>query len=367
MEIERTQSDWSVGRGEESSSSTKADNLLLPFLEATSEEESRDHLTELISTHAAPVIKGIINYRLCCSVDRTERVPRDPHAEDIYNDVVVHLLTRLNECRTASDGRMIGDLRSYVAVVTYHACHRYLRQKYPNRHSLKNKLRYLLTHQSGFSLWEGEDKELLAGFRIWCDCRLAPRNAEKLQRLAHAPHACLPIKALTKEVERTRPADLLAAIFDYVGVPLILDDLVNVVAVIWGIKDQETEREPTEMADLPDMRPDAETEVEQREYLQQLWSEILQLPVAQRTALLLNLKDAQGRGCITLFPLTGVATMRHIAEALEMPAANLAELWKSLPLDDHAIATRLALTRQQVINLRKSARERLARRLKAFR
>jgi hypothetical protein len=37
-----------------------------------------------------------------------------------------------------------------------------------------------------------------------------------------------------------------------------------------------------------------------------------------------------------------------------------------LPLDDATIAGLLGLTRQQVINLRKSARERLARRLKGF-
>jgi len=46
-----------------------------------------------------------------------------------------------------------------------------------------------------------------------------------------------------------------------------------------------------------------------------------------------------------------------------MTIEALAELWNSLPLDDHAIAARLGITRQQVINLRRAARERLARRL----
>jgi hypothetical protein len=47
-------------------------------------------------------------------------------------------------------------------------------------------------------------------------------------------------------------------------------------------------------------------------------------------------------------------------------AGQFAELWPQLPLDDATIAGLLNLTRQQVINLRKSARERLARRLKGF-
>jgi hypothetical protein len=91
-----------------------------------------------------------------------------------------------------------------------------------------------------------------------------------------------------------------------------------------------------------------------------------QLPLNQRAALLLNLKDPGGRGCITLFPTTGVATLRQLADALEMSAEGFAALWNELPIEDARIAELLGLTRQQVINARKSGRERLARRLKGF-
>jgi hypothetical protein len=37
-------------------------------------------------------------------------------------------------------------------------------------------------------------------------------------------------------------------------------------------------------------------------------------------------------------------------------------LWNKLPMDDNGIAAFLRVTRQQVINFRKSAKERLARR-----
>jgi hypothetical protein len=49
-----------------------------------------------------------------------------------------------------------------------------------------------------------------------------------------------------------------------------------------------------------------------------------------------------------------------------MTKEEFAEIWNHLPLDDNRIAEILNLTRQQVINLRKSARERLARRMKNF-
>lgn len=113
---------------------------------------------------------------------------------------------------------------------------------------------------------------------------------------------------------------------------------------------------------LPDPAPDAATALERRTDLVRLWEEIRQLPSRQAAALILNLRDGQGRNAVALLPLTGIATMRDIARTLDMPAERFAEIWNRLPLEDAAIAESLGITRQQVINLRKSARERLARR-----
>ena len=90
------------------------------------------------------------------------------------------------------------------------------------------------------------------------------------------------------------------------------------------------------------------------------------MPLRQRSALLLNLRDAQGRGVLALLPLARIATIREIAQALAMPAEQLAAVWGDLPLADTTIAQSLGVTRQQVINLRKAARERLARRTGAW-
>ncbi len=87
--------------------------------------------------------------------------------------------------------------------------------------------------------------------------------------------------------------------------------------------------------------------------------------VIDEFALLLNLRDVQ-ENVITLLPALGVASMRAISDALEIPYGEFLRLWNELPLEDAAVAARLGLTRQQVINLRKSARERLTRRMKDF-
>jgi len=62
-------------------------------------------------------------------------------------------------------------------------------------------------------------------------------------------------------------------------------------------------------------------------------------------------------------PVVGVASIRQIGSTLAIDAQELADLWPELPLEDTRIAIILQLTRQQVINLRRTARERLLRRM----
>ena len=68
---------------------------------------------------------------------------------------------------------------------------------------------------------------------------------------------------------------------------------------------------------------------------------------------------------LILFSLVGIATLHQMATVMELRWENFVALWNNLPLPDAAIAEMLEITRQQVINLRKSARERLARRMAA--
>ena len=102
-----------------------------------------------------------------------------------------------------------------------------------------------------------------------------------------------------------------------------------------------------------------------RAFLVFVWNEIRELPVNQRRALLLNLRDDQHRGMIGLLPLVGLASADEIADVLEWPREAFAAVWNDLPRDDEWIAAELGVTRRQVINLRKCARERLGRRVRA--
>jgi len=94
-----------------------------------------------------------------------------------------------------------------------------------------------------------------------------------------------------------------------------------------------------------------------------LWKEICELPKQQRMALLLNLRDRGEGDALILFTFLGTTNLRQIAQVLEIQPAAFAPLWNQIPLSDNDIAARMGITRQRVINLRKSAKERLARRM----
>jgi len=347
----------------------KIDPLLLPFLLATTETESQSLLAKLLSDQAEPIIRNIVGYKLRSAFDSESQASRKEDMEDVCGEVRLQLLAGLKTFKAKPDDNPISRFQGYVAVITYRACYEYFRQKYPQRHSLKNKLRYLLIHEPDFALWDGEDKELYCGLAPWQGKR-PPIRINQTLRISIERAAIEQVG--TPLSGRLKIPDQLAVIFKQVGGPIELDELVTIVAELWGISapGQCTSIHHNDGGDLlerlTDSRANVAIKVEKHIYLQKLWIEICQLPLRQRAAILLNLKDDQGKGIISLFPLAGVATIRQIAVALEIPFEEFAGLWNKLPLDDAAIGRRLNITRQQVINLRKSARQRLIRRLKGF-
>jgi DNA-directed RNA polymerase specialized sigma24 family protein len=348
------------------------DTLLLPFFHA-GETESDATLTRVLTEHAEPVIRGIIKAKF--HVSRAETDSRQSQdTQDIYNEVLVQVLAGLRDCKADPENKAITDFRSYVAVVTYHVCYEHLRQKYPQRRRLKNSLRYLLTNQADFALWKSEREEWLCGLAEWRGRKEERAGAGQLQQLRDDPQALEGLELGGRNIVGSNLASLLKVIFMWLEKPVELDDLVNTVADLQGIKDPTAPAETGEEVfgvgtheQLADAHAGSvASEVEQRFYLRRLWAEICQLPLRQRTALLLNLKDARGSSSIELFLLLGIASIPQIAATVEIPLENFASLWKELPLDDTSIAALLGLTRQQVINLRKAARDRLARRMRGF-
>jgi len=337
-------------------SSGKTDHILLALLE-TNEVELPAALDKVLGVEAEPVIIKILRYRMQDSLNLSAR---KNDLEDVHGEVVLLVLKRLQDFLRNPEEKAIGDFCKYVAVVTHNACNDYFREKYPERSRLKNRLRYLLTHHAAFAVWESKDQEWLGGLTQWRG-KNTPIRTEKFHQLQNNPASWERSAILKAEL-----AQFVKELFLYLDHPLLLDDLVSVSSVLLGIQERFPQSDPAELERLT-VPTEETTSVEDHEhYLKRLWKEIQELSMNQRKALLLNLRDSSGVNVVPLFSQAGVAGIREIASVLDMSDIDFARLWKLLPLEDTKIAAFLNLTRQQVINLRKSARERLARRMKAF-
>lgn len=350
------------------------DPLLVPFVRAPPGAESERLLAALFTEHADPIVTKIVSYKM--------RAARDGGgAEDVRGEVMLQLVRRLQNFRADYAVRPIRDFSAYVAAATYNACDRHISRKYPQRRRLKNGLRYLLTHRPGFALWQTGAGAWMAGLHEWREGKTTPEGGRagdgagvRLQKLRDDARVfARGADAKTDLSARENAFDLLNAVFAWAGVPVELDLLTGVVAEWWGVTDETVESDiggdvgaEGRAMQLADARPEPSVEAERRAYLTRLWREIVELPARQRAALLLNLRDEQGRTCVDLWTLTGVANIGAVAQALGMSVEEFSELWNELPLDDRRIAAHLGLARQQVINLRKSARERLSRRMRDF-
>lgn len=267
-------------------------------------------------------------------------------ADDVAATVTLRLLHRLRHASPGDDE--VRNFEKYVARLTYNTINDQLRTRYPERTRHKNRLRYVLTHDPRLALWS-TSRGLAGGLKSWSG------SSDVLTSVSLDG-----ARTTRVMLDRSHPADALKALFDLTGRPVELEAVVELTAGLWHVADVL----PAAMAEAKDAHDPAPKQLERREFLIAVWREIGQLRPMQRKALLLNLRDDQTGNVIALLALTGVAKLEDIAAALEMTPEGLAAIWNELPLDDLRIGNLLNVTRQQVINLRKSARERLARRVR---
>ncbi len=327
------------------------DDLLRQYVQCADEEHAESLLGQLVIDHALPGIRKVVRYKLAFQGQAESQ-----DVEDVASDVMVELLARLRGMRNGAGASDIGSFAGYTAVAAYHACHEYLRRKYPNRHRLKTRLRYLLNTGPRFAIWENPPGTWLCGLQKWREQETLPAPADAVGRWRDT------LQHLQVGPNATPPGDLLGLVFDRFPGPLEFDELVGIFAHLWGVHDPAPASD-NRARDVQSLAADPAYRMELQRWLAELWAQIRELPRAQRVALLMNLRAADNMPALSLLPLTGVAGIRQISEVLEIAPLEFARLWNLLPLDDLALAALLGVTRQQVINLRKSARERLIRRI----
>jgi DNA-directed RNA polymerase specialized sigma24 family protein len=335
------------------------DAVLSPFLGAGEAEVARDVLGDLLELHAKPLLHAVARRQLGGSLSLGE----GQDLEDVVAGALLRLAQQLWSLR-AGGGTPIESFAAYVVATAQNACHAFLRRRQPERARLRSRLRYLLTHDPRLALWDGA-AEPLCGLAGW---RWRPATAEASKRLGEMKGR---VSASMGDAPGPRVlafARLVRQLLADAGGPCRVAELVTILEDVYGVATA-----PAANSTGPDDEPDERDAIsrgpspaeayEQRDTLERLWTEVGLLPRHQRVALLLNLRDAAGRGMIGLLPLVGLATPTEIATVLEMSPPRLESIWEDLPREDEWIAAELGVTRRQVINFRKCARERLWRRM----
>ncbi|MBS1850452.1 MAG: sigma-70 family RNA polymerase sigma factor [Acidobacteria bacterium] len=329
-------------------------------------------------------IRAAVRQKLRVTLSASDHREANLDAQDLLGEIRLKLLRKQQ-----SPGEGVENFPAYAATVAYHACADYLRAKYPERTSLKNCLRRLMDKLPDYAVWPAESGDLCSGFAGWRGQKKTVADGARLAAFRENQHQILPVpgKAFADwTLEDWRK--LLDAVFGELDAPLLLDDLIALLAPLVGVEDVPDTSDPPdedglqEVDLLPSQGMDSYTVRLTRERLLLLWGAVGQLLPWHRAAYLLNMPDGE----IDVFLSYNVASLEEIAKSLDLKEKNymiawlelgvpassqastgeesLAKLWKYLPLEDNCIAKMLQVTRPQVIGYRNKAVERLRRNLK---
>jgi hypothetical protein len=150
------------------------------------------------------------------------------------------LTARLRQLKLS--GAPSGAFSEHVASAARHACDEHLRLNFPNRHRLDTRLRYLLSNEKTLAVWVDDAGESWCGLERWRAEGAAPAGRQKLDRR----------RDLLRDVPSGRgiihPADLASTVFERLGGPVPLAELVGIAAELQGVVESPPRQE---RADLP--------------------------------------------------------------------------------------------------------------------
>jgi DNA-directed RNA polymerase specialized sigma24 family protein len=313
--------------------------------------ESVALLDSLMVDVATPLVRQTVKRRFGSARNTTRE-----DFEDVCADSLFAIVVRLRRYRDGAPE--IAEFENYAAAIASNTADRFFAARAPQRARLRNRIRYVLTTDARFLIQESEGGIWLCGFR-----RAQPFSVP----LSDPEIEVCRGKLARAKLSTARLPELIREILSIASGPLELTDLTTFAAHAMGVTDRmESIDDHAEL--LRDPAVSFAHSAELKDWLRRLWAEVCRLPPLQRIALLLNLGSAGSNGGANMCAIAdlGIATFRALAASLEMAEAELAAIWNRVPLEDTEIAARLHLERQQVINLRSSARQRLSRRMTAI-
>ena len=320
--------------------------------------------------HAAPVVRQALRRRLGFFVDQRGMNPHNQDAEDLYQEIMTKVVQTLHDLRNPSAKSEIQNLGQYVARIASNACNDLLRTKSPARARLKNNLRFVLTHHRDFAVWKTE-AEALAGFAVWKDTTKFVLAQQKLFDLEQTLASFRSTRLRGQNVKQLPLTKLVAELFNWIGSPIEIDELVNLVAALLDIKDYPVESIDDQTlayadARIADSTLSTDSRLESQALLRQLWQALKELSAEQRDVFCLGFEDQSGRDLFTVLLEAEIVSFQQLEQELGRSTNVIVELWSNMPMDDEAIAVELETTRAQVYKWRFRALQRLRKGLLPF-
>ncbi|HJZ73148.1 MAG TPA: sigma factor [Vicinamibacterales bacterium] len=340
-------------------------------------QQSQIELDEATVNELLATIQRAVRKTLRVNLRADDGSERNQDALELVHDAWMKLQNRLNEAKPVQSPN------AYAYITARKLCFDYLRRLSGRHRSLLDSALRYLRLTPGFAAWKVDGK-WLTGFARWQVDGTPIASSAAIQRLLDRKGAILDpaVKALSwPAYRRAEWQHLMLRIFSFTDAPLRLEDLRAAIFVITNIaEDREFELDPPRSPE-----PSVDVAVRSREQLKATWSEIVALPRHQRVALLLNSMD----GDLDQLLHVGIATLEEIAVVLAITPAEIdalrhaipaldaelnatptsksseqfAALWRHVPVDDGVIGKMFGLGRQEVVNRRLAARQRLHRKL----
>jgi RNA polymerase sigma factor (sigma-70 family) len=338
------------------------DNLLVPYLTADDDGDRQHYLQEILTVHAAPLIRQVLRRRLGFYVSAQGVNENNQDAEDLYQEAMTRVVQVLTQLQSSS-GADIANFELYVSRVASNICIDFLRAKSPAHTRIKYSLRDLLKRDKDLASWE-HDGEILCGFAPWRKTGKSAFSDQPFQDLETKLNSFQSVHFADEDVRLAPVSQIVAELFYWIGGPVEIDGLVRMIAYLLDIQDEQIES-------VDDQSParwgayfvyssrSGESHVEANELLARLWRAVIQLPAQQRDAFALSFEDEAGQDLFTVLRAAEIVTWDELAQGMGRSVQEVVQLRVRMPMDGADVADELRASRENVYKWRFRAIKRL--------
>jgi hypothetical protein len=318
--------------------------------------------------------REIVEKRFGVRLESAQSSERHQAAWDVYQNATVKILKAI----APSDESVtrIDDPAAYAAIIARNSCRDFWRVHHPGWADLKGRLSRFFRKQPAYALWSTDEQlGLICGPAGWRDRAMA--EGAKVNALVENPRriraSALPKTEVVERLDAPGWARFLEGLFEYLGGPIRLDDLVSIAGVLFGVKgsremafDELTRGDDGRVWDPPAREQRADTAAAIREQLRKLWAELRGMPKRWVMPFLLNppvmkgaqrakprtrpsgdvtpesgadesgnarLHDKPDRGEIAVFISNGIANLTEIESVIAFKEEQYLLLWNGLGIE----------------------------------